>query len=446
MQDADATLPVPQPSVWLRWLPAGLLVLVVAFGALVEFRSAFIERRMGDLTVFVRTAWAVRSGEDIYEVTDEKGFHYQYAPLLAILMTPLADPPAGVARTWVLPYPVIAAVWYALNVAFLALAVHWLASALEGRRRPRDGRWWLLRLGPVLACLVPIGHTLMRGQVNLLLLLLLCGMVTATLRGRRLQAGLWLAGAICLKLIPAYLLLYPLARRDGRCLAGCALGLVVGLGAIPAAVFGPARTAAYFEEWACVLILPGIGAGEDSSRNLELINTTATDSQSFQSTIHNTLYPDWATRPTRPALAVRAAHWLLAGGLTLVTLWAGWRRRGDPAAEVVAFGALVVMMLLSSPISHTHYFCVALPLVMGMAALWLRREDRRLGAGLFLLGLANVGANVLPLIPGLEATRDLGAVFYAALLLWLAGIVVLRAAGRPAAAAREAAAVGAKAA
>ena len=96
-----------------------------------KFRSALIERRMGDLTVFVRTAWAVRSGEDLYDVADEKGFHYQYAPLLAILMTPLADPPAGVDRSWVLPYQVTVAVWYVLNVLFLAIAVHWLASALE---------------------------------------------------------------------------------------------------------------------------------------------------------------------------------------------------------------------------------------------------------------------------------------------------------------------------
>jgi hypothetical protein len=61
----------------------------------------------------------------------------------------------------------------------------------------------------------------MRGQVNLLLLALLCGTAAATLRGRRFRAGLFLAGAICIKVIPAFLLLFPLWRRDGRCLLGC---------------------------------------------------------------------------------------------------------------------------------------------------------------------------------------------------------------------------------
>ncbi|HVS39004.1 MAG TPA: glycosyltransferase family 87 protein [Gemmataceae bacterium] len=432
MLPADAT-----PSPWLRRLPIMLVLVLAAFGALVEYRSCFIERRMGDLTVFVRTAWAVRSGEDIYDVADEKGFHYQYAPLLAILMTPLADPPAGVDRTWVLPYPAIAAIWYVLNVAFLAIAVHWLASALEERGdavcRPQshNGRWWQLRLAPVLVCLPMIGHTLMRGQVNLLLLLLLCGMVTASLRGRRLQAGLWLAGAICLKLIPAFLLLYPLSRRDGRCLVGCAIGLVAGLGLIPAAAFGPARTATYFEEWTKVLILPGLGAGEEGSRDKELIDATATDSQSFQSTIHNTMYPNWATRPPQPSPLVRGAHWLLASCLTLVTLWAGRRRIGDRAAEVVAFGALVVMMLVSSPVSHTHYFCLALPLTMGVTALWQRSGGRGLSAVLWLVGTFAVAANIVALLPGLELIRDCGAVFYAALLLWLTGIVLLRRTANP---------------
>src|SRR5260370_36728864 len=101
-----------------------------------------------------------------------------------------------------------------------------------------------------------MGYSLTRGQVSLLVLLLLCGAAAALLRGRRLQAGLWLAGAICLKVIPAFLLLYPLYRRDGRCLAGCAGGLVLGLAVIPAAVFGPARAVAPYPEWTPVLLWP----------------------------------------------------------------------------------------------------------------------------------------------------------------------------------------------
>ena len=34
-------------------------------------RSAFMQRRMTDLGVYLRAGWAVRSGADIYDVTDD---------------------------------------------------------------------------------------------------------------------------------------------------------------------------------------------------------------------------------------------------------------------------------------------------------------------------------------------------------------------------------------
>jgi hypothetical protein len=436
--------PIAAPRASRRaWQRCGLILIVafLLFGILVEIRAAFLQRRMGDLDVFMRTAWAVRAGEDIYTATDPNGFHYHYPPLLAILLVPLADPPPGADAAWTLPYPATVAVWYAVSVLCLLLAVHGLASALEqtapGPIPARGGpRWWALRLVPVLACLPPIGHTLMRGQVNLLLLLLLCGMAAALLRGRRLQAGLWLAGAICLKVIPAFLLLVPLWRRDGRCLAGCALGLVLGLGAIPAAVFGPARTWAYYREWTEVLVRPGLGTGADQSRARELIDVTATDSQSFQAIVHNTLHPDPGTRPPQPAAWVRQVHWLAGGLLTVLTLLAAWRRRDDGPGTVIAFGAFILIMVLLSPVCHLHYFCLALPLVMGLlAASWEGKEVPHLAKGMWVLLAVNVAANAVPHFAGSHAPfvqrlRDDGLATAAALLLWLVGLIVLWNRGR----------------
>jgi hypothetical protein len=418
-----------------KWGLIAFAVVVVVFGGLVEMRSAFLSRRMGDLSVFVRTAWAVRAGEDIYTITDENGFHYHYPPLLAILMAPLADPPPGVDRGDSLPYPATVALWYLFNLLCLALAVHWLARPLEEvssqaavRSQPAGcQRWWNLRMLPVLACLPPIGHTLMRGQVNLLLLLLLAGTAAALLRGQSWRAGLWLAGAICLKVIPALLLLVPLCRRDWRCLVGCALGLVVGMVVIPAAVFGPDRTRNYYREWTDVLVRPGLGAGGDSSaRDKELLEVTATDSQSFQAALHNLLYPNRDTRPPRPSSLVLLAHWAMTGLLTALSLLVLWRRRGDRPAELTAFGALVVVMALASPVCHLHYLALAVPLVMGaLAASWERAGTDRLGPGLLLVGVLNLAANVLPNLPGMQAVRDGGLATAGALLLWGTGLALV---------------------
>jgi hypothetical protein len=421
----------------------GLAVLAVAFvlfGFVVEGRSAFLTRHRTDLQVYLRAAWAVRAGADLYTVTDDNYWHYHYPPLFAILMTPLADPPLGAAPLLTTPFPIAVAVWYVFSVGCLAVGVHWLAGALEDtspdpavRTQPRGcRRWWALRVLPVVACLPPTWAALARGQVNLLVLALLCGMAAAVLRGRRGQAGLWLAGAICLKVFPAYLLVYPLWRRDVRWLAGCAAGLVVGLGIIPTLVFGPHQAWAYYQEWTDVLVRPGLGHGEDHTRDTELIAATATDSQSFLSVLHNTLHLDRATRPAQATEATRLAHWGIGGTLTgLTLLLLGWRRQGG-RRELLGLGMLLLIMFLLSPVCHLHYFCLALPLVMGfLAVAWeappgegTSAARRYLGLSL-LLGVHGV-ANTLPHLPGLEMLRDVGLATYGTLLLWLAAMLVLR--------------------
>jgi hypothetical protein len=429
------------------WQRRGLVlfgVVVVLFGALFVFRSAFQNTRKGDLDVFLRAGWAVRAGEDIYTVTDDKGFHYHYPPFLAILLAPLADPSPGRPTAGIVPYPASVAVWYVLSLLCLALAVHRLAGALEGSAgvsgaRPRFGSraWWSLRVIPVLGCAPALGGTLMRGQVDTILLLLLCGMAAAALRGRSAWAGVLLAAAVSIKVIPAFLLVYPLWRRDGRWLAGCAAGLALFLGAVPAAVFGPGQAVAYYREWYEAVIRPGLTDGGDQTRADELTQVTATDSQSIMVVLNHTRHPERWHNPTTVEPGERLAHWAVGGLLTLLTLAAAGRRfRPDGPAAVLLLGALNVVMLLLSPVCHLHYFSLSMPLVLGLVAasgLPRGRVGRLRGAALWTLLAVNIVANALPRVPGQVAVRQLGLAGYGALLLWAVGcVVVWRSSRRPA--------------
>ncbi len=418
-----------------RWEKVGIVaffLLLAGFGGLVEMRSALMERRKGDLDVFLRAGWAVRSGADLYAVTDDNGFHYHYPPFFAILIAPLADPPAGADRTGVLPFAVSVAVCYVINLIFLVLGVHGLARALERSGAVPPGaaggrRWWALRLWPVLACVIPIGHTLMRGQVNLLMLVLLGGSVAAVLRRRPFQGGVFLAAAIAIKIIPAFLVLFPLWRRDGRFLAGCAAGLVAFLVVVPVAALGPGRT------WFCYcrltnsLIRPGLGAGGDDSRAEELTNITATDSQSVLAVLHNTLHVQRATRPDQASRAVRLASYAICGLLTLATLAAAGRRPSrDPLAITLLWGGLILVMLLASPVCHLHYFTLAVPVAMALLVTrWQGQQALHPGVGLLVLFVACGVGNLLPHLPALIRLRDGGAALYAALALWAAGTAAL---------------------
>jgi hypothetical protein len=420
-----------------RWERVGIVLLLLAilgWGAMVELRGAFLQRRMTDACLFFRAGWVVRTGGPLYDFTEENGWHYIYPPPFALLMTPLADAPPGVDRTGLLPYSVSVGLWFALSVGFLALGLHSLASALEARsaepkvRTQPWGcrRWWALRILPFLACLPAVGHTLMRGQTNLLLLALLCGTVSAALRGRSWRSGLCLAGAICLKVYPAFLLLVPLWRRDGKCLKACAIGLLVGLVVVPFAAFGPQRTVSYYERYANTMLLPALGLRSDQTLASELLDSKNNDSQSLQSAWHNSLHLNPYTRPPEPSLPVKLTALGVCGLLTLLTLLAAGRRPGSAPATVLFFGALLAVMLLVCPVSHTHYFCLLIPLIMGLlTSRWAQRKDLSMGAGLTLLLVLNGAVYILFSLPGLEVLRDVGLLAYPTLLLWLAATVKL---------------------
>jgi hypothetical protein len=428
------SLALGPPTRWERLGLIALLVLVVGFGAVVEIRGALLKLPHTDLQVFLRAAWAVRTGGDLYTIADNNDWHYHYPPLLAILLMPLADAPPGVERTGLLPFALSVGLWYVFSLVCLGAGIHVLARALEEtapdpavRNQPIGcRRWWCLRLVPLLACLPTIGATLARGQVNLLLLALLCFMAAALLRNRSWQAGLWLAGAMCLKVIPAFLLLYPLWRRNGRCLAGCALGLVLGIGVIPAAWFGPQRTVAYYGQWFEVLVRPALGQGQDQSRARELLAMTATDSQSLMPVLHRYLYPDPHARPPQADPSTRGIHFLAGALLTLATLLAaGWRSPRDRLADLLFLGTLVQIMLLLSPVCHPHYFCLGVPLVMALTAAEAEATGgSRLRPGLKILLALYVIGNSLSHTP-VQVLRDAGLSAGACLLLWLGGVVVL---------------------
>ena len=228
-----------------------------------------------------------------------------------------------------------------------------------------------------------------------------------------------------MKVIPAFLLVYPLWRRDRRCLAGCALGLLAGLGAIPVAVFGPARTVTYYREWTEALLLPAMAKGNDHLRDTELINITATHSQSFLPILHNWLNPRESQRPAQAAAATRRAHWCIAGLLTLATLAAAGRRRETATTMLLAFGALTLMMVLASPICHTHYFVLSVPIVMGILASFPAAPAEWMDRRLRLLLGVNLIANAVPLMDGMEPLRDFGLITLLALSLWLTACVLL---------------------
>ncbi|MBX7104806.1 MAG: DUF2029 domain-containing protein [Gemmataceae bacterium] len=411
---------------WSRVSAFALAILFVGFGIITFVRSNMQQVRKTDLTVYLRAAWAARTGEDLYAVTDEHGWHYHYPPLLATALVPFAQPPADSDAKPLVPFGTVVILWYCVGVFLASAAGPWLASKIGTLAVHREGRyrWWLVH-APLWMLLPALGSSLGRGQVNELILILLTGMVVSAVNGNRFGAGVWLAAATSIKVIPAFLILYPLWNRDTKWLAGTAVGLLFGLFILPCAVVGPRRTTELYQSWVGSIVHPAASGETDGDRGRELLSMTATDNQSFQGMFHNWFNLDRATRPKTASPVTRIAHVLAALLMTVVTLVAGKRSQmKNPQREALAITALFIPMLLASPVCHLHYFELLLPPIVAVVAAHLVNGQRvrpALAGGLIIV----FATQLLPRIPGLEVARDIGVAAWGAMIVWVAAFIEL---------------------
>jgi len=447
-------------------LICGLLGLI-AFGAIVELRGAFQNSRKTDAGVFFRAGWAVRADKEIYEVSDNNGWHFVYPPVLAILMAPLSDPPKGEDRSGSLPYAVSLAIWYVVSCLFWFLGAHLLAEAWENtthderlRSQPRYcRRWWAMRIWPSLICLLPIGHNLSRGQLGTLMLLLLALTARALLRRKPFQAGMWVAGAMALKVIPAFLLLLPLVRRRWNMLAGCAVGLLLTLLVLPLVTIGPHRTMDSYHDLLNQVLMPGNLSDHQSSRGPELTGIRATSNCSPLVVFHNLLHPDSHTRPEFVSPLTRLAHGVTILVLTMLTLFPLWLSRkrpvggrladsGNPCAipyacqlgnespdsaflrqtddyaariDVLLLASFSVLMNMASPVYHPHYFsqCVV-PVTILLALQFERNYYPRVEKSFVVVSAGSILGYAIWLATEGYSVRDYGWVLASSLILWAA--------------------------
>jgi hypothetical protein len=405
------------------------------YAVMTELRSCFLERRMTDFGVYLRAAWAARTGNDMYAVSDDNDWHYCYPPTFALILMPLADPPSGYSREGYLPYPISVALWIILSYGFAIWSVHLIAKTLLPDAQPGTRRWWSARNGPLFLTAGPIGHTIVHGQVNTLVALLVAAMFVTWAANRKLTSGMWLAGAFALKVTPAFLALFPLVYLSRRTLIGVALGAVLLLVILPACVFGISGAVKENRKLVEQVLFPGVTGEGDQTRAEELTQTTNTDSHSFQAVIHNYLNPDRTTRPVNASKSTRLIHWGICGFMTCVTLLVGWRtRNGDAFLQLLFLGCLLLVMVLASPVSHMHHYAMALP---GICGLWLKGLKDRPGEAWpsiwvtipLLIWFLGTG---LPLFPGeiFLQMREYGLGTSATVIVWLTGVITIAFQGR----------------
>lgn len=244
-----------------------------------------------------------------------------YPPLAAVLFVPLA----------VIPMPVAS---FVVTVTSGLLAL-WLYAQTQRLLDASSHGWWLAAAVPVVLVLDPVRMTLMLGQVNILLLAVVAidTMGGADRRSRGVLVGL----AAAVKLTPLVFVVWFLIRGDRRAAA------TAGATFVGATVLGhliaPAESVQY---WTTQLFRldPMLSPATIGNQNLRAVAERLG------------LDPPGAT-----------ALWLvLAAGTAVLAVVAARRcvRAGEPLLGVlmIAIGGLLV-----SPISWSHHWVWALPVL-----------------------------------------------------------------------------------
>ncbi|MGL5818411.1 MAG: glycosyltransferase 87 family protein [Phycicoccus sp.] len=285
-----------------------------------------------DLDVYLAGSRVLLEGGSPYEVS-VGGLPFTYPPFGAVALAPLTVLPVGLAR----------AVLTALGVGAVLVVVEVV--------RRRLGMSVAAALPLVLAglALEPVVRTLLLGQVNALLMLLVvldCLVLPRRYRG-------WLVGlAAGVKLTPAVVVLWLLAQGDRRAAARAAGAFAASV--VVGALVAPSASSAYFGGGVGGLARFGDGA------------VTGVDNQSASAALARLL------GLVEPPLALVGLTGLLAVGVAFVAA----RRLARAGDEVGALLVVAVGGLLASPVSWSHHWIWFVPLL-----LWLVHRRHLLLAG-----------------------------------------------------------------
>jgi alpha-1,2-mannosyltransferase len=310
-----------------------------------------------DLRVYRGAADAVVNGRPLYDIHILGRMNFTYPPFAALVFVPATLFSVGLES----------AVSVVVNVAILVLLLE-LTLGMTGRgAAPRTGRarWAAVALSAAVLWTEPVTVTLGYGQIDLLITLLVVWDLGRHpgARGRGIGTGL----AAGLKLTPLIFIPYLVLTRQRRTAAAACLTFLatvaIGFLAVPA-------DSVRF--WGGAFLDPTRTGNIEDTANQSLLGTIGL-----------------LTHHPNPARSWTLL--LVVAGLAGLVVAVRAARRGDSGA---GFAICALTSLLVSPVSWTHHWVLAAPVVLLLAAWgWERRSWGTLAV---LAGLALTSWLYLP--------------------------------------------------
>lgn len=194
-----------------------VLYLLMGLFAVYWVSHVWVTSYAGDFQIYWGALEKVQAGADPY-TPYQVGASFVYHPFILSIF--------GAFSGW-MDWETAFLVWTGLSVLawIAALMLGWKMVSEEAASEGRSVQGWLPLL--LLVGFGPFLETLWVGQINAFLVLSLVLCFYLDRRGRPFLAGVFLAFAVVIKLIPIVLGAYFLVRRAGKLLGGLATGLGV---------------------------------------------------------------------------------------------------------------------------------------------------------------------------------------------------------------------------
>lgn len=379
-----------------------------------------------DFKAYYIAADMLRTGKDFYDVEQQKQevearglppneSFYIYPPLLAILFLPLTT----------LPIHTAAQVWFFLNLILYVVSLVVLWRTLDLGRLSRH-----LGLLCTLAFLFPPAlFTLYKGQVNILVLLLLALTLLCYKSERPILAGLFLGLGAMVKLMPLLLLLYFMWRRK-TAVAAAALATVLLIGIAGLILIGIHPHLTYLTEVMPSLTQPHPNPSNQSIGGFFSLLFTGNDYTDYY--VNNLAL--WKMLTVSFSLAAIACVTALCS-----------RDQARPPREDLEIGLVVTTMPLVASIAWVDTLVI---LVLPYAALLAllagcshlsRRSRRAVRAGIVASVLLVSSPRFVDVIGGLGGSQSallrnpllVSLPFYGLLILWMTYVLIMIGEGAP---------------
>lgn len=338
------------------WPLVAMAVVSVAFAITPLVNSVRKPHANKDYKLWYAVGQDVRNGLPLYQPGENGEVLYMYPPTAAVLLfAPLSYlGPIGFVAAFVVA---TAAAWFGCLYLAVVLATGWW---------PGHPNWYYFL---TYAAVGPYVYDLfLLGQVNLILLCFVLLAARLLQRRRPWPAGLLLGLAIAIKVFPLPILVYWTARRQWTAILSAGLTIGVTLVLLPGLVRGLDRNLEELGQWQRLMV--GDQSGNTMAARSSIGFTRR--NQSLVSVAHRLLRDVEAVDVNRPTLKVNVAN-LTPGEAQLVGLGGvcllglvlllatRCRFARTPAAEAQEWAMVCTLVVLSSPLSWTYFFCWLLP-------------------------------------------------------------------------------------